>query len=221
MGKRRGELLPWERQLGEPSDSFEFFCAYRDLAPSERSFKAVGSMFGRTAGTIADRAKKWQWSERTAAYDEHLAMLMAENQQKALAKQAEKWAARQLELRDEEWKLHSKLRDKVERMLEFPLASQRTSKDGKTIEIQPSKWFMGDVPKMALAASQLARLSAEMETSRQKVDTEVNKELDGILQTLEQSLTPDEFRKVIGALADKLGVKDSKPGEPVSSEDDT
>lgn len=219
--RRRGDPLPWERRQGEPAKTYMIFQEYLNLAPQDRTFIEVGKITRRYPGGISKLASHWDWKERAAAYDEHLAIIMQESRMRQFEKEAERWAQRQITLRDTEWDLHEKLMDKAKRMLEFPLARAKTDKDGKTTIIEPVKWFMGDVPKIAQTASQLGRLAASMETSRQKIESEVDKELDGILQELEKNLTGDEFRKVVVAIAGKLGVKSPASRDQVSPEVDS
>ena len=220
MARQRGEPLPWEQQKGETSKSFAYFRAYCDLSPIDRSYSAAAKVVCKDQNTLRAASRNWNWESRAAAFDEQMAMLMAESQAKALQKRAEVWAERQFKVREKDWEFHEKLLDKASKMLEFPLArvTKKSSKDGEVTIVEPIKWFMGDIPKVVQTASQLGRLAAEMETSRQKIDTEVDKELDAILQELEQSLTTDEFRKIVGIIAARAGLKAATPGDQVSQE---
>lgn len=68
------EPKPWERQInrGETAKSFEYFCAYRDMPPEERSLAAVAAKFGITENAIWVHSSKNSWVERASKYNDYL-----------------------------------------------------------------------------------------------------------------------------------------------------
>lgn len=83
----------------------------------------------------------------------------------------ETWSRRRQKIREREWDLSTKLAEKAEAMLLFPMSRQvvqATDPDGRPVitTIEPADWRMGDVPRVADAASKLARRAAEMEEGR-------------------------------------------------------
>ena len=59
----------WERRPGEPPRAFATFCAYRDLHPLDRSLAEVGRKLGVSKTYLERLSVKFQWVERTAAFD--------------------------------------------------------------------------------------------------------------------------------------------------------
>lgn len=62
---------PWERQPGETHKMYGRFETYRDLPPSERSYKTVAKSYGTSLVTIQKQGSSHRWQERVAAWDNH------------------------------------------------------------------------------------------------------------------------------------------------------
>src|SRR5207249_1380834 len=61
-----GERFPWERLPGESIQAYRRFMQYRLMPPGERSLRKLEIHY-----SLANRwSKRWQWSKRTAAYDD-------------------------------------------------------------------------------------------------------------------------------------------------------
>jgi hypothetical protein len=61
----------WDRQPGESGRQFSSFCAYRDLHPLDRSLAEVGRRLGFSQTYLERLSSRFQWVERTAAFDRH------------------------------------------------------------------------------------------------------------------------------------------------------
>jgi hypothetical protein len=113
---------PWERQEGEPSKAFAGFEGYRMLGP-DRSLQAAWEKYCTRPGTLRERrqadreearhypgywaawARKWEWRERAAAWDEEVAALARDREldrelQTRMAEQEEDRRQRQLLLEE-------------------------------------------------------------------------------------------------------------------------
>jgi len=98
------------------------------------------------------RVNRWQELEQERAQDE--------------------WRERRGQIRQTEWEMHEALIEKARRMLEFPIReTEAVMEDGVTrLTIKPMRWSGGTPAQYADLASKLARLAAEMETSRVAVE---------------------------------------------------
>ncbi|MBK7781506.1 MAG: hypothetical protein IPJ58_12200 [Ardenticatenia bacterium] len=59
---------PWDRRQGESAAAWAAFAAYRDAGPV-RSLEKTGAKLGRTRNAVGLHSARWNWTERTAAYD--------------------------------------------------------------------------------------------------------------------------------------------------------
>ncbi len=169
----------WERRPGEPQRWFDRFDRFR-LMGVQRSIHSVyvqerastgASNVNRRGGvphSWRHAALRWKWIPRAEAWDE--AQRLERNAQ---------WEQRQAELREAEWAKAQTLIVKAEQMLQFPLATttreERSGEDGRlltTVTVLPARWSMADAARLIETASRLARLAAQMETDRSRVDLE-------------------------------------------------
>lgn len=114
----------------------------------------------RYFNTIGRWSQNYEWVARVNRHDEI-------EQERAI----EEWRERQKEIRSTEWDMASRLIERAERMLEFPIReTETTMEDGVTrLTIKPVKWSGGTPARYLDLASKLARLAAEMETENIKV----------------------------------------------------
>jgi len=98
------------------------------------------------------------WADRAAAWDKHLADI-----DHAL------WEDRRRQEREAEWEDAVSLRERAERMEQFPLAKvervEETYEDGRPRSVtivHPAKWSQADVARHRDLAAKLARLAASM-----------------------------------------------------------
>lgn len=63
---------PWEKQPGETSTDFKYFCIYRDMG-YERTLEKTQQQAGlKSMKSVAIRSSKHHWVARAAAWDNHL-----------------------------------------------------------------------------------------------------------------------------------------------------
>jgi hypothetical protein len=216
----------WERQAYETPSMWAYFRLYLDQ-DSPRSINAAYRTFVRIkrgeerARQIKNAPGSWRsiaagktrsgqaidgaftWQERAAAYEDYLA-----------DQERRKWAARRQELKEREWETASKLLEKAEQMLLFPVMVQEV--EGENTLIFPAKWSMRDIPTIVQAGSKIARLAADMSTENLAIDWREEARREGIEN-------PDElFRKLVSRIESELeGSNDerslpgseSEPGE--------
>lgn len=136
------------------------------MGPEERSLDAVHRKLGKSTRLIAKWSSRWRWVERTMAYDEFLRAKRAAAEAAALKEKAIDWAARQQQIRERDFEQGERMRARVDAILNFPLATQTTSRDGKTVHIHPAKFSIQSAARMLDTASKLQRLSAGMMTEK-------------------------------------------------------
>jgi hypothetical protein len=169
-------LHAWDRMEIENAAQFAAFVRYRDLPPSERSVRRAyqeelaargESERDAQAGYLCQSwrlwARKYRWEARAAEWDTYQDKL---NQ--------EKWMRRRREQREMEWNIAQDLIEKARLMLKFPVSQVRhVSEDGRQITIvSPTDWKLSDIAKLVNAASRIARLSANMATSHERVSVD-------------------------------------------------
>lgn len=194
-------MQPWERQPGESARAYEAARLYFEMGPG-RSLVAVGQKVGKSRGLIERWSARWSWRERAAGYDHHMAMTEMEARRRAIAEDAERWAHRQSELREQEWETSRALIRRAQEMLAFPLVTL-IEDEGSTI-IQPARWSLRDVATFCELASKLARTAAEMDRPGYQLNRMLQRELDNAINRLEERLPHEVFLQVLEILADEL-----------------
>lgn len=128
----------------------------------------VREKFGKSSGEkrsnrILERwSSRWNWVERAAAYDSHMAVIEQIERERVAAENARKWEERKEEARESGWALYLALKEKADSMLKFPLTRQ-TTKDGNTV-VEPARWTFHTAARVAEVAVKLARLTVELST---------------------------------------------------------
>jgi hypothetical protein len=134
------------------------------------------------------------------------------------------WQERRLQLREQEWDLAGKMLKVGERIMdEAPLFVKQQRRFIKGEEGQPDR----EVITMALdghlgvraaeTGSKLARLAAEMESERKKIEFAVEKEMETLLDVAAQVLDEEAYERLIARLAGVGG----ETGGPAAAEEDT
>lgn len=59
----------WDRHPREGNYAWSAFVTYRDLGPQNRSYRRVAEIHGKTEGTIAQFAHRWDWRRRIIEFD--------------------------------------------------------------------------------------------------------------------------------------------------------
>ena len=160
------------RLLGPGRSLLETVNQWRDSKGQKRTNNAPATW--RRAHT------QWHWKARAEAWDLD-----------ELAKRRALWEKRAEERRDAEWRTASRLQERADQMLMFPVARTvtNTSPDGLTqTVIEPTEWKPTDVVRYAETASKLGRLAAGLETDR------IGLSLNDVLRAL-----PEDFRAAVRA----------------------
>ena len=155
---------PWERQDKETESSYIAFVKYRDMK-EPRSLDSLVQSDTEGVPTIAQVKRlsvKFGWVKRCLHWDRHIQL----HRDLVAAAEAAKWERRRLLACERNWDLATKLDDKIEKMLAFPLATEKVGKDGKKY-IMPAKWNLATVTLMIktlqdLRASSLTAMTKPM-----------------------------------------------------------
>lgn len=202
-------IKSWLRQTNESAKAYEAAKCYFEMG-AKRTLEAVSQKLGKSK-TICDRwSRTFDWVNRAQAYDDHQNELQEKAREKAAQVEAEKWAKRREELRNEEWKLAERIHSKLAQMLEFPVYQvEHTNEHGQQMTIKPLNWSVRDVTRMAETVAKLYRTSAGMpvETTRQEITG-----ADG--GAIEITNAASDFDSRMAALATRI------TAQPVSSEPD-
>lgn len=178
-------MNPWDRLDGETPKAWGAFQAYLALGPTRSVLAAYQQTTGRTSvdqapGTWQAWSARFGWVERAEFYDSHLAAVAQKSVEETIAEEAAKWARRQMEQREEDFKLAGELRSKVREMLAYPI-TREVEKDGVVVT-EPARWNLNTVARMSQVSTQLARLACEMATSFD-VTSMSDDELEALLRT--------------------------------------
>ena len=156
----------YSRRIGESQKAFAAYCEYRDMG-AERSIEAVHRKFGKSSRLLARWSSYWSWVERAAGYDADLAEKERAAKQYALEKESQKWAEREIAMRETYWQLSLQMVDKIKSILQFPLTQverkqTQTSEDGKTIinnytTIKPINFSQRDAGIIAKVAFEMSK----------------------------------------------------------------
>lgn len=200
-----GERRLWERQPWDTKQSWQAFRIYllqeqpRSLIKALREYQRSIGREPTRRNTIPGYWKTWSsergeltWAQRAAAYDDYLA-----EQERA------KWEQRRLALKEQEWEIGSRLLERGQQMLMFPLSVQKkeevADEDGKQVHsvtiIMPAEWKLGDIPKVVQAGSKLARLSADEPTDI----------IDWHEEARKAGVDPDAFKESIREIIAQMG----------------
>lgn len=90
----------WERQPGESAPAFQAFAVYRDLGPRRTFAEAARKFFGnvKRQGFRQDWPRRFQWSERARAWDDHLDNCQRQAEEQARKDMAQRHAKTALAL---------------------------------------------------------------------------------------------------------------------------
>jgi hypothetical protein len=173
---------PWHRLPQEGAQAYnQLFLCYLDLG-ADRSAAKVAERTGRDLRLVQWAMQKFDWVARVRAYDDHLVHVQQRAVERTLEQDAIKWARRRSAYRDREYELSERLRERAFEMLELSLTEEQvieyypnniTDAEGrplpKTVIRKPVRWSQRDINAFADVSAKLARLSMQMETSRDNV----------------------------------------------------
>lgn len=177
----------WERQPYETPGMWAMFQFYIEQDPPRSVFAAYkawrlkrgkNEAVKQTPGTWNNicQGKKGHgdvipgamtWLERGLALDDYIA-----------DQERQKWIERRQKLKEREWDVGTKLLEKGEQMLMFPVIAQQSA-DGVSV-IMPADWRFKDVPTILAQGSKLARLAADMSTENITLDWREAAKKEGI-----------------------------------------
>ncbi|MCS6782388.1 MAG: hypothetical protein RMI89_12115 [Gloeomargarita sp. SKYBB_i_bin120] len=177
----------WERQRREPQVAYQAFCRYRDMGAQRRLELLLPAY---PLKRLQRWYSRWQWVERAAAWDQHLAMLWQRHAQQCQQHRQEVWRQRREQWREMEWDYVRALQRKVDALLSLPVTRQRTVRDGKTVIIEPMNWSLGDVAQLVQLMSELGR--------RTLGNTELS--LSPLLTLLATRMSPSAYGELVRAL---------------------
>lgn len=212
---------PWERQRDEdgnlePNLWYDRYTAYRLMGASrsvlgcanqERVTKGREES-GHAPGSWRNAAKKWDWDTRATAWDEY------QRQQDEA-----KWQARRDEIREADWEQGNELRALAVRILaegpKFLKHSRKLVKGRPRVVDEKGQVLDPGEPdreiitvaldgRLALQAvktgSQIQRLSGEMETDRQRIVYQLEREIEAFLDVAGTVLTEDDYIRLLTAI---------------------
>jgi hypothetical protein len=163
------------------------FCRYRELG-AQRQLTSLGSKY--SLKQLSQWANRWQWVERAAAWDQYLAMLWQRHYQQQQQHQQNVWRQRQEQWRETEWEYVRALQRKLDAILSLPVTRQRTTRDGKTVIIEPLNWSVGDIAQLMQLISDLGR----------KALTTPPPTLAPLLNLLATRMSPSAYGELLQAL---------------------
>lgn len=156
----------WDRLPGESDKAFAAARKYFE-AGAGRSIRGVAADANQ-ARQFAKWSARFEWVQRAAAFDAHLAQTADRALERELERTAPDWAARLERLRERAWTLSSSLLDRAELMLQFPLTQveEREVLGGKTIIriIKPVRFNMRTAASLVEIGAKVGALAAAPET---------------------------------------------------------
>lgn len=153
----------YERRAKEGAKPYAAFNAYLELG-ADRSVRKVAQKVHKNPTLIQKWSRAHNWPERARAWDADAEKRMRDAEAKAMKAEAEKWAKRQISLRDEAYELGDELIKKAKAMLAYPISKQTVQQDGKTIIVTPNKFSVGSAAKFIEVGEKLRRLAAGVST---------------------------------------------------------
>ena len=173
--------LPFEQLPKESNKAFAAFSLYLGLGP-ERSLAEVGQKLGKSVVILQRWSRRFGWTERVAAHAAHFAALERQAAEAVTCGKGVEWATRQIEHREEEWKIRGELLEAAREALRRWKANEKRCGS------------LEGIARMLELASKLGRLASGMPTDR----TEVTGENGGPIRVEFEAA----LRKVYGPVVD-------------------
>ena len=85
------EVKLWERQKGEPTKIYSYFCSYRDLGPN-RNLRELPQKLGKSLTIIGKHSSKYNWVERVKAWEDYQDKINRKSQEEEIRKMAKRHA---------------------------------------------------------------------------------------------------------------------------------
>lgn len=181
---------PWQQLTHEDDDTFAVFMLWLMMPPERDLTAAYGKHVGLEVDGVPthlqDAYDRDDWAARAHAYDiaeERREMYWWENNRKV-------W-------KRTEFQVAAKIMRKAQEMLDWPIYRETVSEDGKTIIREPANWAVRDIAAMVRVASDIARLSVEMEKNVHKLVVTLSPEAVEAMEKLERfGITMDELMRL-------------------------
>lgn len=155
----------FHRRPNEGEKAYAAFKVYCEQG-TQRSIRKVARQLAKSATLIKRWAAAHEWAGRVKAWDMDQEERRRKAEDEALKAEAEVWAKRQRQIREQDWQDAQALRAKVRDMLQFPLSHRVVKDDGKEIHIYPAKFTLNNAARMLDVASRLERLAAGLNTDK-------------------------------------------------------
>jgi hypothetical protein len=140
----------WHRMARESEEAHAAFLTYRDMG-SDRSIEAASRKHTKSLQNFKELSARHNWVERCRQWDNFL----QRERDKVAAQEARKWERRRQQELEANWEVTQQLRAKFEKMLAWPMQRQTTSKNGKTVIIEPARWSFQTVALIARTAAEI------------------------------------------------------------------
>ncbi|MEI7732840.1 MAG: hypothetical protein WCO56_24930 [Verrucomicrobiota bacterium] len=157
--------MEFEQLPKESAKAFAAFSLYLNMG-AQRSTQAVAKQLAKSEQLIRRWSARYGWTARVQAHGAHLAMVERQATEVAARSKAAEWLARQVEHREEEWRIRNELveagREALRRWKENP---QRCGS-------------LEGIARMLELASKLGRLASGMPTDHTEVTGEITVTVD-------------------------------------------
>ncbi len=179
----------FEQQPKETDKAFAAFSAYLSLGP-QRTLVAAGKKVGKSRALMERWSRKYDWIGRGKAYTAHMALVQREAGEALARMKGMDWVKRQVEHREEEWKVRCELLEAAREALQRWRESER---------IAPPE----AIARWIELASKLGRLSSGMPTDKTEITGEdggpIRIELDAALKKVYGEVVDVEATKLLPA----------------------
>jgi hypothetical protein len=160
----------WERQPGESSAAYEFFRAFRNLPPAERSLAEACRRHGKRSEVYASKLNvRWRWLDRARAHDAWIESIRRDERERGVRADERLKMQRQKELQELEYETALRMLRRSRTVIDLPVVTvQRdvVDEDGMTVHrtvINPiERLTLRDAAATFLTASRRARLVLDM-----------------------------------------------------------
>ncbi|WDZ84048.1 hypothetical protein [Micromonospora cathayae] len=189
------EILPWDRQRGEPERAYGYFAVYRDFGRT-RSVAKVATEVHKSREYLHKLATKWRWVQRAQAWDREEDRLYAEG----LAEQRRDMARRHA-------RIASALQGKIVARLQ---------------SLDASKLSPGDIARWLEVATRVERLALGLPDSTTAHTGPDGGPIRAEVEQMTEQQRADFFRALMAEAAARAGqaAPGAEPGDPGGDEDD-
>jgi hypothetical protein len=154
--KATPDQMSYERLPGESARAFNAFRIFRDLG-ADRTVNKVRISLGKPDQHLA-QLQKWSsqfaWLARAALYDAWIDRMRRQEMEASIPL----WEGRRQDALRHNLELCAKLRERVEKMMEFPLTKERVESrsDGRTtVYVVPAGWSWSSITSMIRAICEI------------------------------------------------------------------